>query len=154
MKEVVKSTAVVLEVFNPVTKEMFRTKGENIIQNRYYSIKNLTSRVNSMDLIETLATICRSSKDMRLLGALLDYADSDNKIVMTNMAEEARNLNINKSKLSVLLRLSCNANLLKKITTGTYLINPYILIGKRVRSNEKREQLQIEWVEAIKIGNK
>lgn len=145
MKESVKTSSLVLEVLNPSTGEKFLTKGSSKESHKYYSIKKLTSRVNSMDLLNILSKVCKSPKDLDIINELLEEADFEGRIVITNISNKAKQLNIARSKLNNILSNAIKTNFFFKLDTGVYFVNPFIFIGKRVRSNEQREFLQKEW---------
>ena len=108
-------------------------------------VKRITTRVNSMDLLNVLAKVCKSSKDLSLMNILLDEANSEGRIIIINISTKATELGVARSKLNSILSTATKEHFLFKINKGVYMINPYIFIGRKVRSNEIRESLQIEW---------
>lgn len=145
MKETKVTSSVLLEVLNPATGNRFLAEGKSTEETRYYKIKRLTSRVNSMDLLNILSEVCKSPKDLKLMNTLLDEANANNRIIITNISAKAIELGVARSKLNALLSNAVKESLLHKLDKGTYVINPYVLIGRRIRSNELREALQREW---------
>lgn len=145
MRETTTTSSVLLEVVNPETGNKFVTEGSSKEVTKYYSIKRITSRVNSMDLLNVLAKVCKSPKDLTLMNVLLDESNTDSRIVITNISTKAAELGVARSKLNNILSTAVKENFLYKIDKGIYLVNPYIFIGKKVRSNEIREALQKEW---------
>lgn len=145
MKEVTNTTSVTLEVINPTTGEIFDVKGRNSETIRYYSISKVTSRVNVVQLLNSMEKICKSPKDIRLLNCLLDKINTDGFIVISNMAGFAKELEVSRSKLNELFKRGEETGFFKKEGTGVYRVNPFVFIGKRTRSNADRERLQIEW---------
>ena len=153
MKEVIKSTAVELEATNPSTGETFRIAGTAKESSRYYSISNITSRINAMDLLTTMANTCKSPKDINVLNQLLDTVDNSNIIRISNISKLAVDMEVSRSKLNALLKAFEEDHFFKKLDIGIYMVNPFIFIGKRVRSNELREAAQIHWTELVLEGD-
>jgi len=149
MKETFTTSSVMLEVTNPKTGSKFLTKGSSKEVTKYYTIKKITSRVNSMDLLTALSKICKSPKDIQIINGLLDESNSDGEIVITNITKKSEEFLIARSKLNEILNRAVKENFLFKKDKGVYLINPYIFIGKRVRSNEMREKLQTSWTKTV-----
>ena len=147
MREVTTTSSVLLEVLNPETGDKFTATGSSEEVVKYYSIKRVTSRVNSMDLLRILAKVCKSPKDLNLMNVLLDESTSEGYIVIANIKAKAETLKVARSKLNSILSVAVKEHLLFKTDKGTYFINPYIFIGKRVRSNQVREALQRKWTE-------
>ena len=147
MREITRSTAVELEATDPTTGETFRIAGTANESSRYYSISNITSRINAMDLLTTMANTCKSPKDITILNQLLDTVANDNTIRIANISKLAMSMGIARSKLNTLLRAFEEDHFFKKLDIGVYMVNPFIFVGKRVRSNELREAAQIHWTD-------
>jgi DNA-binding MarR family transcriptional regulator len=113
--------------------------------NTFYNIKNLTTRCNMIDLLTVMSKVCKSSKDIVNFNHLLDLATADNTLEFTSVTELAKLMQLPRPTLSTLLSKLVAEEFLHKIASNKYLINPFIFLGKRVRSNEKREQLQKDW---------
>ena len=145
MREITTTSSVLLEVMNPETGHKFVAEGTSKEEVKYYSIKRITSRVNCMDLLTVLAKVCKSPKDLNLMNTLLDESTSDGQIVIINISTRAVELGVARSKLNSVLSTATKEHFLFKVDKGVYAINPYIFIGKKVRSNEVRERLQKEW---------
>jgi len=145
MRESVNVTTVELDLVNRETGETQTIVGTNTESNKYYSVRNITTRINIMDFTSALASVATTPNQMYLLGALLDSADCDNKIVIINQRKLAEQLGASTSMLKTLLKKLADSKLAIKTDTGVYVINPFIYIGKRTRSNEARESLQSYW---------
>ena len=100
-----------------------------------------------MDLLRILAKVCKSPKDLNLMNTLLDESTSEGYVVIANIKAKAEDLGVARSKLNNILSVAVKEHLLFKTDKGTYFINPYIFIGKKVRSNQIREALQKKWAE-------
>ena len=147
MKETTKSITVELDAINPTTGETFSITGEHRETSRYYSVSNITSRINAMDLLTTMAQTCKSPKDINILNQLLDTVYSDNIIRITNVSKFATELGVARSKLNTLLKAFEDEGFFKKLDTGIYVVNPFTFVGRRVKSNELREAAQLRWLE-------
>ena len=148
MKETEISYAVRLDLIHPTTGEVTPVTADMKESNKYYSIKKLTTRINSMNLFELMSKTRKSGKEIALFGTLMEMANDENKIVITNMTKFSKDVGIDRSDLYKFIKRLESVRperLLYKPNTGIYIINPYLLIGKRVRSNAYREQLQEEW---------
>jgi hypothetical protein len=145
MKEYTKSYVAEIEAINPTTGELFKLHGEATESSAYYNISKITSRINAMDLLTKMAETCKSPKDISILNRLLDTAYSDNTIRIDNVTTLAEEYEVARSKLNGLLKAFEKAGLFKKLDRGIYFINPFIFVGKRVKSNELREAAQQKW---------
>ena len=145
MKETSNRTLVELDVVNPTTGEVFKVNGSNQETNKYYSIKKITSRINAMDMFTLMEKTCKSSKDISIINSLTEKADFENKIRIDNISNFAKELEISRVKLTKFLKLLTDNNFLYKLDVGIYLINPFLFVGRKVNSNEKRESAQKEW---------
>ena len=147
MREVVNRTAVELEIRNPSTGELFQIEGTNTETSKYYSIRNITSRINAMDLFSILEKVCKSSKDIKVINILLDKLGSDNRVRIDNISNLANELEVSRSKLNAILKQAEDNNFFKKLDRGIYFVNPYVFVGRRVRTNELRANAQEQWNE-------
>jgi hypothetical protein len=145
MKEVTRKTMVELNLEDSVTGEFTRVSGERVETEKYYSIKKITARINGMDLFTVMEKTCTSSKDIHIFNMLTDMSDNEGNIVIGNITRMAKELGVSRVKLSVFLKKLIDIEFLKKTNNGEYAVNPFIFIGRRVRSNEDREKLQLKW---------
>lgn len=145
MKEVTESIAVELYVTDPDTGERLNVSGTKRVTSAYYSVREITSRINAMNLLTVLAKVCKSPRDLEAVNYLLDTGNSEGRVVVSNVTETAKTLGVARSKLNTILKGCVDERLFHKEGTGVYFVNPFIFIGKRVRSNEAREELQRQW---------
>ena len=145
MKETTTTCFVQMSAVNNDTGEVMPISGKLQTNDRYYSIKNLTTRVNIMNLLDIVATTCKSPKDTTILNQLLEMSDDTSRIRIDNVTSLAKELGVSRSKLNAILLAQVNGGLFKKLSQGVYFVNPFIFIGRRVTSNKKREALQTEW---------
>ena len=108
---------------------------------------------NHLEFTNCIADIAASSAQVRLLATLMDMVDADNRLVILNQVSLAKELGVGVKALKTVLKKLGESELAIKKQTGLYLINPFIFIGKRTRSNQAREQLQLEWRELIREYN-
>ena len=145
MKESIKTTSVEFDMVNRITGEVMAVEGTTVEVSKYYSVSKITTRMNMTDLFSVQAEICTSSKDITLLSKLLDSMSGENRIVIVNQTKTAKKYGTTRVALSRMLNKLSSSRLGCKEDTGMYWINPYIVIGKRTRSNQAREDLQVEW---------
>lgn len=145
MKESESRLVVELDAINPTTGELFKLTGTNEESNKYYSISKITSRVNAMNLFSTMELVCKSSKDIHIFNYLTEKADSGNKLRIDNISALADELEVSRVKLTKFLKLLTDSDFTFKLDRGVYMINPFIFVGRRVKSNELRESAQSEW---------
>ena len=145
LKEFNRTTTVEVDVINPNTGEVFTTKGANTETSKYYSIKHITSRINAMTLFNIMEKVCKSSKDISLTNKLIEMVSKENEIRIDNITELSKNFSVVRSKLNALLKAYETNNFLYKLDRGVYLVNPFIFVGRRVRSNKLREAAQMKW---------
>jgi hypothetical protein len=151
MKEVVSRTMIEVDMINPHSGEIFKVQGSDEHISTYYSVRNITSRINSMDLFTAMEKTCKSSKDIYIVNTLFDKADSHNEIRLSNITNTAKDLGVSRVKLTTFLKRMVDTNMLHKLDTGIYMINPFMFTGRRVRSNELREAAQVMW-DTITLG--
>lgn len=134
------------------TGEMHNIHAKSEINKRYYHISKLTSRINAMNLFKVQAKICKSSKDILLFANILDLMDIYGEIRISNISEFSKTQNVSRRKFTdILSRMEkVEPKLLFKLDRGIYKVNPFLYIGRKVRSNEIREKLQLEWIELTK----
>lgn len=151
MKENITTTSIEFDVVDKVTGEVITVEGKSTQHSKYYNIKQITTRINQMDFTLALSTIISSPAQLALVGRLLDMVDADNRLVIMNQTKLADKFECGRKTLATILAKLEKSELAVKETTGIYHINPYIFIGKRTRSNEAREQLQLEWHSKLKM---
>lgn len=152
MKEFTNTTTVEVDIINPSTGEMFTATGSNTESSKYYSIKNITSRINAMDLFNVMEQVCKSSKDITITNQLTEMVSKENEIRIDNISQLAAKFGIARSKLNSILKNYVDAGFMHKLDRGVYMVNPTIFVGRRVRSNLLREAAQLKWDQLIK-GN-
>ena len=136
---------VEMDVKDPTTGEFFKAQGSNEETIEYYSISKITSRINAMDLFTIMENTCKSSKDIYMMNELTELVDNCNQIRIDNISNLAKDLNVSRSKLNAFLKKLIDNNFLQKLNIGIYFVNPYIFVGRRVRSNKLREEAQRAW---------
>ena len=145
MKEFSRTTVVEVDVIDPTTGEKFTAKGSNIETSKYYSVKNITSRINAMTLFSMMEKVCKSSKDISITNMLTEMVTQENEIRVDNISKLAKEFRIARSKLNAILKSYQDNDFLLKLDRGVYMVNPYVFVGRRVRSNLLRETAQIRW---------
>ena len=149
MRETQEEYVLAMDLVNRGTGEVSNVDVAITKKHKNYSIRKLTTRINAMNLFQIMEQVCKSSKDIGLTNYLLDMSDSSNQIRINNVSKLASELNVSRSKLNATLKNFEDVRpdrLLIKQDTGVYQINPFIFIGKRIRSNKLREELQAEWL--------
>ena len=150
MKESVNRTLVELAVVNSSTGELFQITGTNEETCTYYSVKNITTRINAMDLFTIMEITCKSSKDISIINHLTEMVGKDNIIRIDNITELAKDFSISRVKLTTFLKLLADNKFTYKLDKGVYLVNPFIFVGRRVNSNKLREAAQAKWEKITK----
>lgn len=145
MKETTRNTVTFLEITDKETDQKYSLSEKTKEQTKFFKISKMTSRVNAMDFLTSLEAICKSPKDIRVINWLLDSLNSAGELQIVNITEEAKNLGVARSKLNLLLAACVSSKLFHKIDKGFYLVNPFMFVGKRTRSNTERESLQVRW---------
>jgi len=144
MKEIRKVNQFQGSLINNETGEVVTVIGTEVVTEKYYSIKKLNRKVQYMDLIDAMSEIANSSMEIKLFGILFD--DLDNKNTLTiNISETSRKLEVSRPTITKLLNRSVACGFTKKLATGKYMVNPYIVRGSKFKSNEKFEATQREW---------
>ncbi len=79
-------------------------------------------------------------------------ADKQNEIRISNIGKLAKDLDVSRQKLTTFLKSTEEVRpdrLTIKLDTGVYMVNPMVFTGKRIRSNEQREEAQMIWKELL-----
>ncbi len=124
-------------------------KGDVSTTKEYYPIKELDERVNLMGLFKSLSQICKSSTDIVILGTIIEYANAHNEILIPNQTSYAKELGISRKQLIGVLTRAEEVNLLHKLDTGRYLLNPYKVMCESAcaRPYKHQELIQVRWKE-------
>lgn len=152
MKETISRVVVEMDAINPTTGELFKIHGVNEEQNRYYSVRKLTSRINAMDLFSLMENVCKSSKDIHMMNILTERVTRENELRIDNITNLASDLDVSRVKLTTFLKSLVDSNFLHKLDVGVYLVNPYVFVGRRVKSNELREAAQHRWLDFLETN--
>ena len=111
--------------------------------------KEMNGRHNTMELFNALSQIAKSGNDNKIIGCLVNLANGTNEIHIHNMTKFAEEQEINKESLKKLFTRAVDNLLLYKISTGHYMLNPYIIMSKALTAAgmETQELTQIKWRE-------
>ena len=121
----------------------FKAVEDNV--DTYYSITNITSRINAMDMFTIMEKTCKSAKDISVFNALTERTDKENKVRIDNISDLAKTLEVSRPKLTMFLKALVTNGFFHKLDRGVYMINPIIFVGRRVRSNTLRAEAQMFW---------
>lgn len=115
----------------------------------YYKVHEMNGRHNTMELFNALSQIAKSGNDNKIIGCLVNLANGTNEIHIHNMTKFAEEQEINKESLKKLFTRAVDNLLLYKISTGHYMLNPYIIMSKALTAAgmETQELAQIKWRE-------
>lgn len=113
------------------------------IQHRYYSIKNINSKVNVMDLITKIGEVCGSGEATKVMAVILDNVDRTN-MFDCNISKFCKVNGIRKATVTSLLKKSVENGLMKRIDRGVYMVNPYLFLSKG-STNQLGEDAQRLW---------
>ncbi len=101
--------------------------------------------INTYEFLTRMSKACKSSKDISIFKYILDGININNIVIIDNISKLAIEMDISRQKLTDMLKLLEEVSLIKKIDRGIYMINPFIFVGKRVRTNALREKAQTNW---------
>lgn len=115
----------------------------------YYNVQEMNGRHNSMELFNILSEVAKSGQDNRLIGNILSIADKVNEVHIHNMTELAEELGVSRESLKKLMSRATEYNLLYKINTGHYIVNPYVIMSKGLTAAgyATQEAVQVRWIE-------
>lgn len=115
----------------------------------YFPVMEIDEKVNLMGIFKALSQICKSSKDILILGTIIEYANAYNEIIIPNQSSYAKELNISRKQLLGVLSRAEEVNLLYKLDTGRYLLNPYKILSESAckRNYKHQELVQVKWKE-------
>ena len=104
---------------------------------------------NVMELLTKLSEVAKSSKDITILNSVIHQADTKNEIKIMSMSKFSTAVDCSREVLTRLLKRAVYADLLYKIDSGHYLLNPFVLMGNGLSSRKKELQVeaQVRWRE-------
>jgi len=124
----------------------------NLTQNQttkktFYSIKEMTGRISTMQLFKTMSIVCTSGTDNLVLGTLLDLSNSSNEIKILNITNFAKTIGVGLTSLKALLKRAVEQDLFHKLATGHYFVNPYIIMSDALVASgyAAQEASQLRW---------
>ena len=122
---------------------------EQVTTKTFYNVQELNARISMIGLFETLAKVCKTSRDTEVMGKLLDSANNNNEVFIPNITKFSTASGISIASLKRLLTRAEEHDLIYKIDTGHFLVNPYILISKGLTSGgyAAQETAQVRWRE-------
>ena len=115
----------------------------------YFPVKEVDEKFNLRNVFIAISEACRSSKDIEILGYLLERTDYNNYITISNLSELAEELGVSRKHLNTILKRAEEATLIHKIETGKYMVNPYKIMGASAckAGYETQELNQVRWKE-------
>lgn len=113
----------------------------------FYKIEEMNIRANHMKYMSTLAKVCKSSKDIEIIGELINQADYNNDISIDSLTNFAKDYSVGIEALKKLLQRAVQEGLFHKIGTGYYMMDPHIIMSKKLTSAgyDLQELTQIRW---------
>ena len=124
---------------------------EGLIKSKkeYFPVKEVDEKFNLRNVFIAISEACRSSKDIEILGYLLERTDYNNYITISNLSELAEELGVSRKHLNTILKRAEEATLIHKIETGKYMVNPYKIMGASAckAGYETQELNQVRWKE-------
>jgi len=109
--------------------------------------KKLNARIHTMDFLDMMTKVAKSSKDIYIVKKLIEEADIANEIKLVNTTQFAKDIGVGVATIKRILSRSCESGLFYKISTGHYMLNPYVLLSKGLtsRGNEAQRKAQLKW---------
>ncbi len=92
--------------------------------------KKLNARIQTMDFLQIMSEVAKSSKDILILKDIIKEADVANEIKLINITKFADGIGAGVTAVKGILGRACEHGLLYKIDTGHYMMNPYVLLSK------------------------
>jgi len=120
---------------------------DNVITERYYSIRKLNTKVMYMDLIIVQSKLCNSSKDILVFGELFGKLKESNRLELPNISKFCRNSGFSRTKVTNMLKKAEQIGFTIKLEQGLYFVNPFVIRGTGFKSNKSFEACQKEWEE-------
>lgn len=113
----------------------------------YFKVEDMNIQGNSMTFMKALTKICKSSKDIEILGELINQADYNNDVHIPSLKDFANKYGIGIESLKKLLQRATQELLFHKIGTGYYMVNPHIIMCVKLTSAgySIQELAQIRW---------
>jgi hypothetical protein len=104
--------------------------------------KKLNARTQTMDFLQMLSEISKSSKDTLIIKDVVKEADIANEIKLVNMHKFAGSIDASVASLKRVLSRACDTGFLHKIDTGHYMMNPFVLLSKGLTYAKDDSQLE------------
>ena len=109
----------------------------------------LNGRVHTMDFLQMMSEIAKSSKDILIIKEIVKEADVTNDIKLVNIEKFAESIETSVESLRKVLKRAVDTGLLYKIDTGHYMLNPFVLLSKGLTfaKDGKQFDMQMRWRE-------
>jgi hypothetical protein len=127
----------------------FALDGKISSNNIYYPVFELTERINLQNLFTALGTVAKSPQDLLILGRLLSDLNILNELVLPNISKFAESFGVSRSTVNSLLDRAVDTDLIYKLDTGRYLVNPFRIMGTGATAAgyAQQELVQVRWKE-------
>ena len=109
--------------------------------------KKLNARIQTMDFLQMLSEISKSSKDTLIVKDIINQADVANDIKLVNITKFAGDIGVSVDSLKGVLKRACDVGFLHKISTGHYMMNPFVLLSKGLTyaKDDSQFNAQVRW---------
>lgn len=113
----------------------------------------LNGRVHTMDLLQMMSEITKSSKDILILKSIIKETDIANEIKLVNVEKFAVKANTSVESLRKVLTRACEIGLLHKLDTAYYMLNPFVLLsqGLTFAKDGRQFDVQVRWRELTNV---
>jgi len=122
------------------------------VERSYYrkdnNIKKINFKGTFMTYMKALEHTCKSSNDIKMITELLHNSNKRNEIHV-NITQFSKDME-NKTRLTVinLLKRAVESQLLKKLSAGTYVANPFMFVSVAMnKKNDNIVEAQKEWLD-------
>lgn len=114
---------------------------------KWYNVTELNGKVSIMSLFEVLGKVSKSGKDNVIVGNLIELTNRNNEIHIPNIGKFANSQDASRETVKRLLKRVVDNELLHKLDTGHYMLNPYIIMSKGLTNGgyKLQENVQIQW---------
>ena len=102
------------ELVDTYTGEVFNQQVSYSKKTIYYNIKKLNVKVSFMDIMETMESVCKSSKDIYIFGKILSKADRLNEIRI-NISSYSKDIGVTRQQVTTMFKRMVDSGMLTRI---------------------------------------
>jgi hypothetical protein len=138
-----KDISLNLLVVDPDTGEHLDVDTTMSFNKKYYTIKKLNFKGCIMKMKDVQVELCISKQATNMFWVVVDNLNKENEL--RDLSQLARSNDLDLRSLQRMIKKMKDIGFLSSTARGVYKANPFIVVGKAVKSSKDIQRLQQEW---------